>query len=73
MDRKAAASRQTTDDACKSTVRKLDLPCTKKEDWTNSQTTGDTYRVLEFGSKQIAAVGSAFDDEPPRVGLPAVA
>ena len=50
----------------KAWIAKLGLPCTKKEDWTNSQTTGDAYRVLEFGSKQIAAAGSAFDDEPAK-------
>ena len=50
-------------------LAKLGLPRTsdaKSEAWTTSDTTGDQYRVVTFGSKQIAATGSAFDAAIPQ-------
>jgi hypothetical protein len=51
----------------KAWVDKLALPrssSAKDEAWTTSDTTGDAYRLLTFGSKQPAAGGSAFDETP---------
>ena len=50
-------------------LAKLGLPRTsdvKAEAWTTSDTTGDQYRVITFGFKQIAATGSAFDAIAPQ-------
>jgi hypothetical protein len=38
----------------------------KAEAWTTSDATGDQYRVVTFGSKQVAATGSAFDAAIPQ-------
>ena len=49
----------------KAWVDKLGLPRTssaKDETWTTSDTTGDAYRIITFGSKQPAAGGSAFGE-----------